>query len=297
MLATVLLLANVLVIVTFWWLYRFSWSLNHRLSSRLLGHYLSQPYAFILTRNTAALANKVVVEVRHLVESGFQSGLEILTRTVVIVAIVGFLFALDPLLAVIVFAVLGLLFGAIFAASRRYLKRVGAEAVVMGGARLKALNEALGGFKDLKVTGREAFAHLQYDRPSRRFGEIQAAQNAIVRLPRYALEAVAVGGMVLIASLLVGPRRRADDHPPAPRRVRLRRPAAHARDAAALHRGRAQPLRDGVARRGRSRLPGRRCRRGRDEEPAGAASVRARHRASRRALPRTRRATSRCWTG
>jgi hypothetical protein len=75
-LAGVLLLANALVIVTFWWLYRFSWSLNHRLSSRLLGHYLAQPYVFMLTRNTAALANKVIVEVRHLVESGFQSGLE-----------------------------------------------------------------------------------------------------------------------------------------------------------------------------------------------------------------------------
>jgi ATP-binding cassette subfamily C protein len=169
-----------------------------------LGHYLAQPYVFMLTRNTAALANKVIVEVRHLVESGFQSGLEILTRSVVIVAIVGFLVVLDPVLAIIVFTVLGTTFGAIFAASRRYLQRVGAEVVVMGAARLKALNEALGGFKDLKVTGREAFAHLQYDRPSRRYGEIQAAQNAIVRLPRYALEAVAVGGMVLIASLLSG---------------------------------------------------------------------------------------------
>lgn len=203
-LALVLLSANVLVILTFWWVFRFTWSLNHRLSSRLLRHYLEQAYAFTLTRNTGELANKVIVEVRHVVENGFQAGLEVMTRAVLIVAIVGFLVALDPLLAFVVFGVLGSAFSLIFVVSRSYLQRLGREAVAMGGARLKALNEALGGFKDLKVTGREAFAHLQYDRPARRFGEINAAHLAIERLPRYALEAVAVGGMVVIASLMAG---------------------------------------------------------------------------------------------
>jgi ATP-binding cassette, subfamily B, bacterial PglK len=203
-LAIVLLLANGLVILTNWWLLRFSWSVNHRLSARLLRHYLEQPYAFTLSRNTAALANKVVVEVRQLMENSVHAGLEVLTRGVVVAALVGFLVSLDPLLAMVVFGALGGAYGTIYLISRRYLRRIGVESVAVGAARLKAVNEALGAFKDLKISGREMSAFVQYDRLAERYGEVQAARTAISRLPRYALEAIAVGGLVVTASIMAG---------------------------------------------------------------------------------------------
>jgi ABC-type multidrug transport system fused ATPase/permease subunit len=107
-------------------------------------------------------------------------------------------------MAMVVFALFALAYGGIFVASRRYLRRVGREAVAAGAARLTAVNEALGGFKDLKVSGREAAAFARYEAPSRRYAEVQAAVMAIAGLPRYALEAVAVGGMVIVASLMAG---------------------------------------------------------------------------------------------
>jgi ATP-binding cassette, subfamily B, bacterial PglK len=203
-LAAILVVANTLVILTNWWLYRFSWGLNHSISSRLLRHYLAQPYAFLLIRNSAALANRIVVEVRQLVDQGVRAGLEVLTRSVVIVALVAFLVALNPLTALVAFLALGGVYSAVFLATRRYLRRIGRESVRTGAARLKAVNEALGGFKDLRVAGREASAFEQYLLPSRRYGEVQAAVLAISGLPRYALEAVAVGGLVVVATLLSG---------------------------------------------------------------------------------------------
>lgn len=204
LLAAVLVLANVLVVLTNWWLLRFSSGLIHAISSRLLGSYLSQPYAFILQRNTAELANRVVVEVRNLVDRGVRSALEILTRAVVIAALITFLVLLDPLIAVVAFVTLGGLYALIFAVARRYLRRIGHEAVVLSGLRLKALNEAIGGFKDLRMAGREAAALDQFVVPSLRYAQVQAAALAVSGLPRYALEAVAVGGLVLIAALVSG---------------------------------------------------------------------------------------------
>lgn len=203
-LAAVLFLANGLLIATNWWLFRFSWGLNHSISSRLLRHYLAQPYAFLLARNSSSLANRIVVEVRQLVDQGVRAALEVLTRSVVIVALVAFLVALDPLTAVVAFVALGGVYGAIFLVTRRYLQRIGRESVRASAARLKAVNEALGGFKDLRVAGREASAYAQYVGPSRRLGEVQAAVQAISGLPRYGLEAVAVGGLVIVATLLSG---------------------------------------------------------------------------------------------
>lgn len=203
-LAALIVVANLLVIATNWWLHRFAWGLNHSLSSRLLARYLAQPYAFLLTRNTATLVNKVVVEVRQLVSDGVRAALEIVTRSVVIVALVAFLVVLDPLMAGVAFLVFSVAYGAVFWLSRAYLRRIGKEAVAASAARLKAANEALGGFKDIKVAGREASAQARYESPSKRFSEVQGSVMIISTLPRYALEAVAVGGMVLVATLLAG---------------------------------------------------------------------------------------------
>ncbi len=201
-LALTLVLANGLVMATQWWLLRFAWSTNHAVASRLVRHYLSQPYAFVLDRNTAELANRVVTVVRQVVENGVRASLNIVSRSVVIVALVAFLVVLNPVTAAVAFATLGSIYGTIFMVSRRYLRRIGKDSVTTGTARLKAVNEALGGFKDLRVAGREAAAYRQFLEPSRRFGEIEAGWNAVATLPRYALEAVAVGGLVLIASLM-----------------------------------------------------------------------------------------------
>ena len=203
-LALTLVLANGVVMATQWWLLRFAWSTNHAISSRLVRHYLSQPYAFVLDRNTAELANRVVTVVRQVIENGVRAALNIVSRSVVIVAIVAFLVVLNPVTAAVAFATMASVYGTIFMVSRRYLRRIGNDSVTTGSARLKAVNEALGGFKDLRVAGREASAYRQFLGPSQRFGEIEAGWNAVATLPRYALEAVAVGGLVLIASLMSG---------------------------------------------------------------------------------------------
>lgn len=203
-LAGTILLTNLLVIATNWWLHRFAWGLNHSLSSRLMRHYLAQPYVFMLTRNTATLVNKVIVEVRQLITDGFRAALEVVTRSVIIVALVAFLVVLDPFMAGVAFLVFSVAYGSVFWLSRAYLRRIGREAVAAGAARLKAANEALSGFKDIKVAGRETSALARYEAPSQRFSEVQGSVMIISTLPRYALEAVSVGGMVLVATLLAG---------------------------------------------------------------------------------------------
>ena len=204
LLAAVILVANIIIIVKQYWLLRFSWSLNHTLSTRLLRHYLRQAYVYSLTRNTGALTNKLIVEVRQVVDGGLRSVMEIVVRAAMIAALVAFLIALDPQMAVVVFVALGLVYGAIYQVTKGILQRLGRESVVAGASRVKAINEALGGFKELKAAGREASALRAYAVPSRRFGDLQATIGAISTLPRYALEALAIGGMVLIATLMAG---------------------------------------------------------------------------------------------
>jgi ATP-binding cassette, subfamily B, bacterial PglK len=202
-LALAVLATNAMVMLTRFRQFHFAAELNYSMSSRLLGHYLSQPYAFTLTRNSATLTNTVMQQVFR-VTQGLGQGLHIMTAGVTIVALLVFLIALDPLLALTSFGVLGGLYGAIFLATRNYLTRTSRELVDAAAERFKAVNEAMGGFKDLKVAGREQAALRHYRQPARREARIRTVVNAIGGLPRYALEAIAVGGVVVIASLMAG---------------------------------------------------------------------------------------------
>ena len=202
--ALVLVLANALVMLTHWWRLRFSWGINHAVSMRLLRHYLSQPYARHVVRNSAELQNRLIVEVRQVMEQGFRALLEIVTRGAVIVALVGFLIVLDPMTALVAVGGVGGSYALVYVLTRRYLRRIGRASVAAGNERMKAAKEGLDGLRDLRLVGREASALRAYRGPSRRYADVKAASAAISELPRSALEAVAVGGFVVIAGLQAG---------------------------------------------------------------------------------------------
>jgi len=202
--AVAVALVNLMMILTNWRLLRFSWRLHHAISTRLLRHYLAQRYDFLLHRNSADLANKVTQEVTRITQDGFGAGVELIAKSVVALTIVTFLVALDPVLAFYALVSLVGAFALIYLVSKGYLRRIGREATELNARRLRIINEAIGGFKELKVTGRESAVMDRYEPPSVRYADIRAISNAVSLLPRFGLEAIAVGGMVFIASLMAG---------------------------------------------------------------------------------------------
>lgn len=202
--AVAVILVNLMVTLTTWQLMRFSWRLNHTISSRLLRHYLTQPYAFLLTRNSADLANKTTEQVYRITQDGFGAAVDLIARSVAAAAIVAFLIYLDPVLAFYAFVTLVGAYGLIYVTTKQFVARIGREATKLNTTRLRVVNEAMGGFKELKVSGREHTALEQYLAPSKRYADVRAIYDALGALPRFALEAIAVGGMILLASLMAG---------------------------------------------------------------------------------------------
>jgi len=62
-LALAVLATNGMIMVTRYRQFRFAANLTYSMSTRLLSHYLAQPYAFTLTRNSATLTNAVMGQV------------------------------------------------------------------------------------------------------------------------------------------------------------------------------------------------------------------------------------------
>jgi ABC-type multidrug transport system fused ATPase/permease subunit len=184
--------------LTTWALLRFSWMGNHTLSLRLLESYLARPYAYFLENNGAELAKNILAEVGQVVSGILVAVTHMLARSVVLVGILVTLLAIDPMMAVGTGGVFGLLYGGIFAAIRRRLKKYGALRNAANGARHKQATEALAGVKELKLYGLEHIAAQAYSGPSLTFGTMQTRASVMGQLPRYALESIAFGGVLVI---------------------------------------------------------------------------------------------------
>lgn len=193
-----LVFSNAWRAVTHWAQIRFALGRCHSLSLRLLRHYLSQPYAFFLQRNSADFSKNILGEIDQ-IRMVLIAALKLVMKGMAVVAIIGALIVYDPLLAVILTLVLGGAYGSIYAFTRKKLRHLGKDRIAANSARFQLASEAFGAIKDIKLLGCEGSFLEHFANPSKRFNYNQASSMMIGELPRYALEAIAFGGVLVIA--------------------------------------------------------------------------------------------------
>lgn len=193
-----LLASNLFTLLTNWGLQRFAWDIYHSLSKRLLRFYMAKPYSFFLTRNTAELGKNVLSEVHEVVLRTLLPALLIVARGATVLFIVALLVAIDPYLALLGAAFLGSLFAVSYLLVRRRLSAYGALRIETDRDRFASAIEALSGIKEIKLLGKEETFLARYERPSRLYASATTAVEVIAQLPRYLLEVIAFGGMVLM---------------------------------------------------------------------------------------------------
>ena len=203
----VLVLSNAIAALATWAILRFSWMQNHRLSRRLLASYLHRPYVFFLNQNTATLGRNILMETQQVVNGLVIPGMKALTKGFVILFILVFLLAIDPMLALVMMATLGSAYGVIYAFVHRKLERIGRERVEANTERFKVANEAFGAIKLLKLLGKEKLFIERYSTQSFRYSDRMASAALISSIPRYAMETIAFGGILVVVLYLLGMRR------------------------------------------------------------------------------------------
>lgn len=198
-----MLLSNAWSALTAWAQLRLVWSWNHELSVRLLKSYLNRPYSYFLSRNTADLSKNLLSEVEQVTNQMLRPVIVAMGRAVVAMGIVLVLIVMDPVLAFIVSVVVGGGYGVVYALTRRRLNSIGQDRVKANKERFTIAGEALGGIKDVKVLNVESEFLERFIAPSRRFSWHQATSQTIAALPRYAIETVAFGTVILIVVYLM----------------------------------------------------------------------------------------------
>jgi ABC-type bacteriocin/lantibiotic exporter with double-glycine peptidase domain len=182
---------------------RFTTMCQYSISSRVIKGYLNEAYSWFLSRHSADLGKTILSEVAMVVTNGLNPLINLVVRSIVAITILILLIVIDPKLAVIVGLTLGLAYGLIYKLIRNFLKHISQERFKANQWRYTAVSEAFGAIKEIKLGGLEQIYTDRFSNPAKSFATHTASFQVLNQLPRFALEAIAFGGMLLILLYLM----------------------------------------------------------------------------------------------
>lgn len=199
----IVVMANAISSSATWLKLHFAWMNNHRLSRRLLEKYLAMPYAFFLNQNSADLSKNVLTEVNALTNNFIIPLLNIVTRSLMTIFLLAILFWVDVTVTLVAILLLGGAYSLIIFRINRNLKKRGHQRIQANQMRFKAVSEAFGGIKEIKVANRESFFLKRFSTQSYKLARLMSWNAVIGQIPRFALEAIAFGGIIIFVLILL----------------------------------------------------------------------------------------------
>lgn len=196
--AAVALCAGLIRILLLWTSTRLTAASGSELSIEVYRRTLYQPYQVHISRNSSDVINGITNKVNGVVFGVMLPLLALLSSTLVLFAVMAALLAIDPLVASVATGGFGLSYAVITLAYRRRLHRNSARIVREQTQVLKALQEGLGGIRDVLLDGSQPIYCEVYRKADLPFRQAQGDNSFVGQGPRYAIEAV---GMVLITAL------------------------------------------------------------------------------------------------
>ncbi len=182
---------------------RFTYMREFTLCKRLVERYLHQSYDWFLNRNSADLGKTILSEVDRVISGGLNTIMNLIAHSLVAFAILLLLIIVDPKLALIVGITIGTAYIILYKFSKSILKRTGEERLEANKWRFTAVSEAFGAIKEIKVGGLENTYSKRFSDPAKKYASSQLSSQILVQLPRFALEAIAFGGLLLITLYLM----------------------------------------------------------------------------------------------
>jgi ABC-type multidrug transport system fused ATPase/permease subunit len=185
-----------------WYQTNFSYSLSAHLSSRLLRGYMAKPYSFHLGKNSADLIQNLTGEVSQL--TGATSNLLMLiTEASAIIGIMALLVAVEPLGALTVIVLFGLLAVIFHRLTKKKLMAWGSQRQVHDVFRYQYLLQSFGGVKDIMLLGKAWYFTNRFQHHNTSAFNLNIKYATLQHVPRLWFEVVGVIGLVtLIVSLI-----------------------------------------------------------------------------------------------
>ena len=176
---------------------------EYSIGKKLIENYLYQPYDWFLNRNSSNFNKTILSEVHIVITQGLKPMLDLIAKGLVVIALLLLLILIDPYLTFLVGLTLGGAYGIIYKFARNFLTRIGKLRMENNQSRFAIVNEAFSAIKEVKVGSLEQAYIKRFIDPAKNYAQYSASSVVISQLPRYAIEAITFGGLMLIILYLM----------------------------------------------------------------------------------------------
>jgi ATP-binding cassette, subfamily B, bacterial PglK len=182
---------------------RFVEYIRSDVSLRILMSYMSNSYEWYIQQNSTDLTRVVTSEVDQMATNILRPFLYILSNVLLIVVILVLIFLVEPFIALLAGGIIGSLYFLISFIVRRKLLAWGKILFANNTLRYNRSAELIRGFKMFKLNRNQNKYLRKFYNSSRIYSSIIAKHQTLNLAPRYIVEAVAFGGIILITVLIM----------------------------------------------------------------------------------------------
>jgi len=193
--------AGVLRLILLWVSVRLGNMTGADLGVEIFRRTLSQPYSVHISRNSSEIISAITQKVGT-ATSVLVSTVTILTSLFLFLAILTSLLIIDPLVAVVASLSFGTAYTLTALQTRRRLSNNGVNIAVEQTRVVKVLQEGLGAIRDVLLDGSQKLYSNLYKNATYKLQQSVAENAFINQAPRYAMEAVGIAMIALLALLL-----------------------------------------------------------------------------------------------
>lgn len=193
-----------LSMLTTWRMAMFAHSVGAQISQRLYAYYLHQPWLFHASGSSAQLTKQVAQETQRVTKGIINPVMQLNAKAVMAGFMVVGLVIYDPRVAVAGLLIFLLAYIVLFKVVRKRLSDNGKRISRMNALRYKLMNEGFGGIKDVLLLGRQGLFTRRFIYSSDKLARAQGVNQALGETPRYAMQLMAFGSVMLLVLYLLG---------------------------------------------------------------------------------------------
>jgi ABC-type multidrug transport system fused ATPase/permease subunit len=198
-----LTLAALVSMYTTWRLASYSFQLGAELGVRLYKHYMQKPWLFHASGNSATLINKIAAESQRMTAHIINPLLQVVARIALILIMAITIVIYNPAVALVGLLIFGSGYLILYRTARKRLLSNGITITDTNRERMRLMQEGLGGIKDTVLLGRQADFNSRFEKASELFGKAQGNNAVLSQVPRYAMELLAFGSIIMLVLYLL----------------------------------------------------------------------------------------------
>lgn len=203
LLMIVTVVTNAVLAVSTWAISSFSMRIGLALQQDIFRGFLRRDFESFAVTNSADLITIVAGEANRYVYMVLQPLLQVAGQGFVVLFLAVTLAVVDPMTALFATGLLGFGYLAIFSLVRKRLKHYGSIAYRLNARRFVILAESLTGIKEVKLAALEPEYEARFESVSHEALQSNIMSNLIGDLPRFVLEALAIGALLALGVYLL----------------------------------------------------------------------------------------------